>query len=156
MKILLKFLQYIFKFLASMFYKLGAQYTYTKLYKYLMKYKFISIIYKPLKFIFKNIIYFIKLSSAIIAILSLLNISLFYYNLYIIDEAISYINNIIPILYFFILFLITFNTTYNIYKECDVKFNTKHDLIMFLILTFFIAFLLWFYTIIILVMLLPI
>lgn len=74
---------------------MDAQYTYTKLYKYLMKYKFISIIYKPLKFIFNNVIYFIKLSSAIIAILSLFNISLFYYNFDIIDEITNYINDII-------------------------------------------------------------
>jgi hypothetical protein len=95
MKILFKFLQYIFKFLASIFSKLGAQYTYTKLYKYFMKYKFISIIYKPLKFIFNNIIYFIKLSSAIIAILSLFNISLFYFNFDVIDSIDELINEVI-------------------------------------------------------------
>jgi len=60
-----------------------------------MKYKFISILYKPLKFIFNNIIYLIKLSSAIIAILSLFNISLLYYNFDILNEAINLINNVI-------------------------------------------------------------
>lgn len=64
--------------------------------------------------------------------------------------------NIIPIIYFFFLFIIAFNINYKIIKECDVKFNSRHDLIMFLIMTFFIAFILWFYTIIILTLLLPI
>jgi len=95
MKILFKSLQYIFKLLASIFSKMGAQYTYTKLYKYLIRYKFIFIIYKPLKFIFNNIIYFIKLASAIMAILSLFNFSLFYYNFDIIDSINDLINNFI-------------------------------------------------------------
>jgi hypothetical protein len=95
MKIFFKILQYTFKFLASIFSKLGAQYTYTKLYKYLMRYKLYSIIYKPLKFIFNNIIYLIKLSSAIIAILSLFNISLFYYNFDAIDSINDLINEVI-------------------------------------------------------------
>jgi len=95
MKILLKLLQYILKFLASILSKLGAQYTYTKLYKRLMKYKFIFIIYKPLMFIFSNIIYFIKLSSVIIAIFSLFNISLFYYNFDVINEVNDLIMSII-------------------------------------------------------------
>lgn len=76
MKLTLKILKFFFKSLATIFSKIGAKYTYTKLFKYLMKYKIISIIYRPLKYIFNNIIYLIKLTSAIIAILSLFNISL--------------------------------------------------------------------------------
>lgn len=88
-------LQFIFKTLAAIFYKIEAQYTYTKLFKYLMKYKFIFLIYKPLKFIFYNLIYFIKLASAIIAILSLFYVSLLYYNFDVINEANDLINEII-------------------------------------------------------------
>src|SRR5713226_9288714 len=102
MKILLKILQYLFIFLAFIFSKIGAQYTYIKLYKFIIKFKFISIIYKPMKYIFNNIIYFIKLSVAIITILSLFNISLFYYNFYIIEEFINFINNIINYILYFI------------------------------------------------------
>lgn len=60
-----------------------------------MRYKFIFLIYKPLKFIFTNLIYFIKLASAIIAILSLFNVSLLYYNFDVINEANDLINQII-------------------------------------------------------------
>jgi hypothetical protein len=48
---ILKFIQFLFKFLATIFSKLGAQYTYTKLFKSLMKYKIISILYDLIKFI---------------------------------------------------------------------------------------------------------
>lgn len=60
-----------------------------------MKYKFISIIYNPLKYLFKNIILFIKLTSAIIAILSLFNVTIIYYNFYIMNDVTSYIIKII-------------------------------------------------------------
>jgi predicted PurR-regulated permease PerM len=60
-----------------------------------MKYKFLSIIYKPMKYIFNNIIYLIKLSSTIITILSLFNISSIYYSFDIIEEFTNLIDNII-------------------------------------------------------------
>ena len=75
-----KSLQFLFKFLATIFSKIGANHTYNKLFKYLMSYKIISLIWKPMKFVFTNIIYFIQLGGAIIAILSLFNISLIYLN----------------------------------------------------------------------------
>jgi hypothetical protein len=89
---ILKFFQYIFKFLASIFSKLGAQYSYTKLIRYLMRYKLISILWKPLKYVLSNLIYFIKLAGAIMAILSLFNISLLYYNFDILTEVNDIIN----------------------------------------------------------------
>jgi len=60
-----------------------------------MKYKIISLIYKPLKFILSNLILFIKLATAIIAILSLSNISIIYCNFDIMNETNNYIINII-------------------------------------------------------------
>nr|UHB41844.1 hypothetical protein [Butyriboletus roseoflavus] len=92
---ILKFLQFCFKSLATIFSKLGANYTYTKLFRYLMKYKFISIIYKPLKYLFKHIILFIKLVTAIMAILSLFNVTILYCNFDIMNEITNYIINII-------------------------------------------------------------
>jgi hypothetical protein len=99
---MLKVLQYIFKFLASIFSKLGAKYTYNRLFKNLMKYKLISILYYPMNFILSNIIYFIKLASAIIAILSLFNLSLLYYDFAIIDETTKWINEVLTYIKFLI------------------------------------------------------
>ena len=98
MKLILKLLQFTFKFLASLFSKIGAQYTYTKLWKYFMKHKWLYIIYKPLKYLFTNFIYFIKLSSAIIAIFSLFNLSIIYYDYDILNEINTLFNNIIKYL----------------------------------------------------------
>lgn len=70
---MLKLLQYILKFIAAIFYKIAAQHTYTKLWKYFMKHKFLSLIYKPLKYLFTNFIYLIELASEIIAVFSLFN-----------------------------------------------------------------------------------
>nr|YP_010134864.1 hypothetical protein KYX09_mgp14 [Xerocomus impolitus]QWM94552.1 hypothetical protein [Xerocomus impolitus]QWM97184.1 hypothetical protein [Xerocomus impolitus]UHB41861.1 hypothetical protein [Xerocomus impolitus] len=95
MKIFLKLLQYIFKSIATIFSKLGAVYTYTRIYKYLMRYKFISLLWKPIKYIFTNIIYFIKLASAIISIFSLFNLSIIYYDFDIMNEINDLINKII-------------------------------------------------------------
>lgn len=59
--------------------------------------------------------------------------------------------NIIPILYFFILFIIVFKFWYYfLIFECDFSINNKQDLIMVLIMNFFITYLLWTYTIIVL------
>jgi hypothetical protein len=95
MKIFFKFLQHLFKFLASIFSKIGAQHTYTKLWRYFRKFKILFIIYKPLKYLFTNFIYFIKLTSAIIAILSLFNLSIFYYDYDILNEINTLFNKII-------------------------------------------------------------
>jgi hypothetical protein len=38
-----------------------------------MKFKFVSLIYKPLKYLFTNFRYFIELASEIIAVFSLFN-----------------------------------------------------------------------------------
>lgn len=92
---ILKFLQFTFKFLASFFSKIGAKYTYTKLYKYFMKYKLIYIFYKPLKYIISNFIYFIKLASAIITIFSLFNLSIIYFDFDILNETYNIINKVI-------------------------------------------------------------
>nr|YP_010137132.1 hypothetical protein KYW48_mgp11 [Tylopilus plumbeoviolaceoides]QWM97171.1 hypothetical protein [Tylopilus plumbeoviolaceoides] len=95
MKTFLKIIQYILKFIAYILYKVSAKYTYTKIFKQLMKYKIISLIYKPLKLIFTNFLYLFKLITAIIVVLSLFNVSLIYYNFDIIDEATNIINSII-------------------------------------------------------------
>jgi len=73
MKNILKYIQFTFKFLASVFYKIGAQHTYNKIFKYSMKYRFFFINYKTLKLIFTNFRYFIELASEIIAVFSLIN-----------------------------------------------------------------------------------
>jgi len=95
MKLILKFIQFTFKTLASIFSKIGANYTYTKLWKYFMKYKILFIIYKPLKYLFTNFIYFIKLSSAILAIFSLFNLSIIYYDYDILNEINILVNKVI-------------------------------------------------------------
>ena len=95
MKIILKLVQFLFKFLSSIFSKLGATYTYNKIFKILMKYKIISILYNPLRIIFTNIIFIFKFISAIIAVLSLFNISLLYYNFDPVNESINFISDII-------------------------------------------------------------
>jgi len=73
MKIILKYIQFTFKFLTSVFYKIGAQHTYNKFFKFFMKYRFFFINYKTLKLIFTNFRDFIELASAIIAVFSLFN-----------------------------------------------------------------------------------
>ena len=60
-----------------------------------MKYKIISILYNPLRIIFTNIIFIFKFISAIIAVLSLFNISLLYYNFDPVNESINLISDII-------------------------------------------------------------
>ena len=95
MKLILKLIQHLLKFLAAIFSKIGAQHTYTKLWKYFMKYKFLSLIYKPLKYLFTNFIYFIKLASAILAIFSIFNISIIYYDFDILNEINDLFNKVI-------------------------------------------------------------
>jgi len=95
MKIILKLVQFLFKIIATIFSKLGATYTYNKLFKRLMRYKIISILYKPLRYLFSNIIFIFKFISAIIAVLSLFNISLLYYNFDPVNESINFISDII-------------------------------------------------------------
>ena len=92
---MIKFLQYLLKFIAAIFSKIAAQHTYTKLWKYFMKYKIFFVIYKPLKYLFTNFIYFIKLASAILAIFSLFNLSIIYYDYDILNEINTLVNNII-------------------------------------------------------------
>lgn len=95
MKIILKFIQFIFKTLALIFSKIGAKYTYTKLWKYFIKHKWLYILYKPLKYIITNFIYFIKLASAIIAVFSLFNLSIIYYDYDILNEINDLVNKVI-------------------------------------------------------------
>jgi len=95
MKIILKILQYLLKTIAALLSKISAQHTYTKLWKYICKNKFLFVIYKPLKYLFTNFIYFIKLASAIIAILSLFNLSIIYYDYDILNEINELVNKII-------------------------------------------------------------
>jgi hypothetical protein len=95
MKIILKFIQFTFKTLAAIFSKIAAKYTYTKLWKYFMKYKILFVIYKPLKYIFTNFLYFIKLASAILAIFSLFNLSIIYYDYDILNEINDLVNKAI-------------------------------------------------------------
>jgi hypothetical protein len=92
---MLKLIQYILKIIASIISKIAAQHTYIKLWKYFMKFKIIFIIYKPLKNLFTNFIYLIKLAGAIIAVFSLFNISIIYYDYDILNEINDLVNKAI-------------------------------------------------------------